>query len=158
MTSDIEMTPLTENDVSRLLRMAATADHRVVDQLLDRLSNSNAAAWVASALELPPLDDPRLRIVSVTERGDSIDALIMAKDYCKQFLAPGRSPAERLRGTFGYAICVARGLIEHDQLLSTQPTAEIQQLFIDLADVTRPPFADLFHDAGAAIMKHTTKE
>jgi len=136
--------PLSDHKTQEVLHLAVVRDLRTIDRLLDALALPEQGPTLLRRLTG---DDATITPASLARM--SPGELASSKQLGKRLVATAQTEHDRMCGSWRYIVAVAAALAYHGRLLSSSGGPELRPIFLDLADLTPPPWTDLFEAAAS---------
>lgn len=148
---------ISQEETSRLIRMATESMGRPVHRLIDRLTLVDGPDWFRRMLAEGPvarLGDAEDQLV----RGKAtLGELVQLKQASKQQFKRRADSQDRLYGMAGYFLSVAAALRHHGKNICSRPRTELEDTLLDLAAAVPEPWESFLsatalhgsHDGGA---------
>jgi hypothetical protein len=135
---------------STLLRLGLD-QRRPVDRLIRRLSATDGAAWLDSALGWGPMQGMASPRDVLLGGGADLDLLKRIKERGKAIVKSAVSNDEQVAGLAGYFFAVAAALRWHGTLIANRAPGEVAEILLDVAAVAPQPYQDLLSQAAMAL-------
>ena len=129
---------LDHSTVSHLLGMAAGPPVRPADALAMQLDGSDGQAWVNTVLATAPIEG--MDNEQLLQPPADLDQLRALHRYGKRTFHDAKGGAEQHAGLLWYLIAIAIALVDHDELLSSQPKQEVIDAILIVADALPDPW------------------
>ena len=145
-----ERSHLPSADVTRLLELGVEGAKRPVDELIDRLLQTDGHRWLARNLEIWPIAAFGSPQTLMCEGQATLDQLDAIKGESKDLLSRAHDRDARLAAVMGYFFAVAAALAHHGRLISSRPRRELDPILQELAEVTPKPWSQMLARATLA--------
>ncbi len=135
---------------SKLMRLGFSRPRRPVDDLIDRLRQPDAAAWMDEALRSGPIADDGAPVALLVEGTATAEDLAVIKERSKTLLHTSGTGSQRLAGVAGYFLSIAAALRHHGVLITARSRDEVDPVLLDLAEAAPAPYGDMLSAATLA--------
>ena len=142
--------PLALSTASKLMRLGISRSRRPVDDLIDRLRQPDAAAWLDTALRSGPIPDDGAPAALLVEGAATTGDLEAIKERSKALLRTAGAGSQRLPGIAGYFLSIAAALRHHGVLITARSRDELDPVLLDLAEAAPAPYGEMLSAATLA--------
>ncbi len=129
---------LDHSTVSHLLGMAAGPPVRPADALAVRMQGDDGQAWAIKTLAKPPVED--LDNKSLLKPPVDLETLRLLHRMGKRHFHDAKDGDEQHAGLLWYLTAIAIAMVDHDELLSSQPRQEVVDAILVVADALPNPW------------------
>ncbi|MHC4319971.1 MAG: hypothetical protein ACYTF4_15880 [Planctomycetota bacterium] len=133
---------LTPVDAVHLLEVGVTGPLRSVDRVVERLQHRDSEKWFKHALTVAAQITGH-DVARLPEDAPSPDDLVLMKDRAKAARADAPTVDLALCATLTYLVCLGAALAHHGRRITSRPRAELDRVFVDLADAVPPPWQEM---------------
>lgn len=138
-----------------LLQMGLAGTRRPVDELIERLSESDGTGWFRAAIKRGPFGVRVAASIKQSDKGaervPDLETLIAAKQESKQLLHRAADKDAWLVGLASYLLAIASAAVHHKSVISATPAEELSGSLLDLATVAPEPWSDLLGRAALVV-------
>ncbi len=134
-----------------LLQMVLAGTRRPVDDLIERLSETDGSAWFRAAIKRSPFGTRVAQSIKTSDAAPDLETLIAAKQDSKQVLHRAADRDAWLVGLAGYLLAIASAAVHHGAVISSTSSHELAGSLLDLATVAPEPWSDLLGRAALVV-------